>query len=203
MKLHTLGRYHLNKDGSINYERTSKSLGMTQSDLYFLHKGRFDYIDAPTLMAGVFVGYHPTSTSPIFFAPWMMETCFHSNKDLRRIREIITRENTPHWSTYDYFIMDCNGKILYKNFDMQSTIDENGVIHLTSSDYSLNDMVYPATRKKYPYKYFYCYGRTFDSLNKHIKDVADAKIIKLPKHFKKGFSKTPCHPFDTQQSFER
>ena len=203
MALNIFRRYYFKKDGSIDYERSSKSLGMTKSDLYFLHKGHPDFIDVPTLMSGVFVGYHPTSTSPMFFAPWMMQTCYHSNNDMKHIRDVITRRHVPDWSTYDYFIMNCNGEILYKNFDIKSTIDENGVIHISSPDGSLNDVVYPASRKKYPYKHFYCYGRNFDSLNRHIRSTAEAKIIKTPKHFKKGFSNTTEHPLGQQNSFER
>ena len=193
MALDIFKRYHFNKDGSINYERSSKSLGMTQSDLYYLHKGNFEYIDSATLMSGVLVGYHPTSKNPMFFAPWMMETCYHSKDNLRYIRNVITGNGTPSWETYDYFIMDASGKILFKNFDLTTKIDENGVIHLSTDDCSLNAMVYPAPRTKYPYKHYFCYGRDLNDLNKHIRMVADKKITKLPKHFKKGFTKTPLH----------
>ena len=45
MALNIFRRYYFKKDGSIDYERSSKSLGMTKSDLYFLHKGHPDFID--------------------------------------------------------------------------------------------------------------------------------------------------------------
>ena len=190
MKLNLFRAYCYNKDGTMNYERASKYFGLTKSDLHFWRNGHFSLIDTPTLMSGVMVGYRPTSNNPMFYAPWMMQTCYHSNDDLKRIYDIVTRRNTPDWSTYDYFIMDCNGRMIYRNFDLKESIDENGVIHLLSPDHDLNALVYPAERKKYPYKHFYCYGRGFKELNNHIRDVADAKIIKTPKDFKKGFEQT-------------
>lgn len=203
MALNIFKRYYFNKDGSIDYKRSSKALGMTESDLYFMHKGHPDYIDTARLIGGVFVGYHPTSKSPMFFAPWMMETCHHSNKDMKHIVDVITGRHVPDWSTYDYFIMDSTGRILFKNCDVSSAIDENGVIHLSSTDRSLDYAVYPAPRKKYPYKCFFCYGKGFDELNRHINMTIDANIIKKPKNFKKGFTKTPLHPVGRQSYLEK
>lgn len=203
MALNIFKRYHFNKDGSINYDRSSKSLGMSKSDLIFMHKGRPDVVDTPQLISGVFVGYHPTSTSPMFFAPWIMQTCYHSNKDMSHLRDIIYHRHAPDWSTYDYFIMDSSGKVLYKNFDITTKQDENGVIHLSSPDGSLCHAVYPAQHKQYPYKRFFCYGRDIADLNRHINMAADKKIIKKPKHYHHGFTKTPLHPVGYQNSIEK
>lgn len=183
--------YCYNRDGSINYDRLSRLVGLTKSDLIFQAKNNFNLIDSASLMSGVFVGYHPTSKSPMFFAPWDMRTCYHSNDDLKRIYGLATNNfPVPDWSTYDYFIMDASGKILYTNCAISQTIDENGVVHLQTDDYSLNHFVYPAERRKFNYKHYFCYGCSLEELNKHIKDFTECKIIKKPKNFQKGFSKT-------------
>lgn len=190
MKLKFLKSYYYDKNGKINYEKASKHFGLSKSDLQFFHKGHFSLIDTPTLMTGVLVGYRPTSNNPMFYSPWRMQTCYHSNDDLSRIYGIITGSSYPAWSTYDYFIMDSSGKVIYTNFKMNQQIDENGVIHLTAPEHGLDNVVYPAERRKYGYKCYYCYGKDMKSLNEQIKYVADAKVIKLPKHFKRGFVKT-------------
>ncbi|MBQ7917479.1 MAG: hypothetical protein IJ310_01530 [Clostridia bacterium] len=95
MKFDLFRAYCFDKKGNMRYDRASKWMGLTPSDLYFWHKGHFDLINTATLMSGVFVGYRPTSKSPIFYAPWRFDTCYHSNEDLRRIREIVTKKNTP------------------------------------------------------------------------------------------------------------
>ena len=188
MKFDLFRAYCFDKKGNMRYDRASKWMGLTPSDLYFWHKGHFDLINTATLMSGVFVGYRPTSKSPIFYAPWRFDTCYHSNEDLRRIREIVTKKNTPDWATYDYFIMDASGRILFRNFELEKTIDDNGVIHLSSPEHDLDDLVYPAERRKYSYKHHFCYGRGFKELNRHIIGMADSKIIKTPKNFKRGFA---------------
>ena len=190
MKLDLINKRYYNKDGTMNYEKASRHFGLSKSDLQFFHKGHFSLIDTPTLMTGVFVGYRPTSNNPIFHSPWRMQTCYHSNEDLSRIYGIVTGSSYPAWSTYDYFIMDSSGKMLYKNFKIEQTVDENGVIHLVSPEHGLDNVVYPAERRKYGYKCYYCYGKDMKSLNDQIKYIANAKVIKTPKHFKKGFVKT-------------
>ena len=126
------------KNGKMNYDRASKFLGYTKNDLYFMSHNDFEYLDTPTLMSGVMVGFHPTSTSPIFFAPWFFQTCYHSQKDLKYIRDIIiNRPDAPKWATYEYFIMNADGKILYKNCDITQTVDENNVIHLKTKGRTL------------------------------------------------------------------
>ena len=196
--------YCFDKNGKMNYDRASKFFGYTKSDLHLIFKNDFKYLDAPTLMSGVQVGYHPTSNSPIFFAPWVLRTCYHSKEDLTYIRNLICgKPDSPSWATYDFFIMDASGKILYKNCDITQTIDENGVIHLKNEKHDLNHLVYPAERKKYSYKKVFCYGSTFQSLNSHIKSLSDKKIINVPKHFKKGFSKTPESPLTSQTYIEK
>jgi hypothetical protein len=155
-------------------------------------------------MSGVQVGYHPTSKSPMFFAPWIMQTCYHSKEDLHYMRELILgRPNSPPWATYEYFIMNADGQILYSNCDIKHSIDENGVIHLKSQDNNLDHYVYPANRKKYNYKKVYCYGSTYKSLNSHIVSLSEKKIITPPKHFKKGFSKTSETPLNSASFIER
>lgn len=178
-----------NKDGTMNYERASKFFGISKNDLCFWHKGHFSLIDTPTLMSGVFVGYRPTSNNPMFYAPWTMKTCFHSNDDLNYIYRLVNRQGfVPDWATYDYFVMDASGRILFRNFEIDKTIDENGVIHIVSPKHDLDNLVYPAERRKFAYKHQFCYGRSFDELNHHVKMMAESKIIRKPKHFKKGFS---------------
>ena len=192
------------KNGKFNYDRASKFMGYTKSDLYFMCNNHFEYLDTPTLMSGVFVGFHPTSKSPIFFAPWHLITCHHSKEDLTYLRHLINgRPGSPSWATYEYFVMDASGNILYKNCNISQTIDENGVFHLKTENGDLNHYVYPVDRKKYGYKKHFCYGSTHKSLNSHIRSLAEKKFIKVPKHFKKGFSKTPEHPFGESQSFEK
>ncbi len=196
--------YCFDKDGKLNYDRASKVLGYTKSDLRLILKNDFKFIDSSDLMAGLQVGYHPTSKSPIFFAPWILQTCYHSKEDLKYMRDLICRRpDAPSWATYDFFIMNTEGKILYQNCDISQTIDKNGIIHLKTKDGDLNHLVYPAERKKYPYKKFYCYGSTFQSLNSHIKSLSEKKIIRLPKHFKKGFSKTSETPLNNASFIER
>lgn len=196
--------YCFDKNGKFNCDRASKFLGYTKSDLRLILKNDFKFIDSPDLMAGLQVGYHPTSKSPIFFAPWILKTCYHSKEDLKYMRDLICRRpDAPSWATYDFFIMNAEGKILYKNCDISQTIDENGIIHLKTKDGDLNHLVYPAERKKYPYKKFYCYGSTFQSLNSHIKSLSEKRIIRLPKHFKKGFSKTSESPLTSQTYIEK
>ncbi len=191
MKRNLLKPHYLNKDGSINYNRASKSLNMSQNDLYFFHKGHFDLIDSATLMTGVLVACRPTSQNPLFYAPWNLKTCYHSNKDLVYIYNLVMKPAyIPDYETYDYFIMDASGRVLYKNFDFDKTINKNGVIHFSSPQHDLDKLVYPTTKTNYHYKHYFCYGRTIDELNEHIKDMARAKLIKRPKHFKKGFSQT-------------
>lgn len=196
--------YCYNRDGSINYDRLSRLAGLTKSDLIFQAKNNFNLIDSASLMSGVFVGYHPTSKNPMFFAPWIMKTCYHSNEDLKYINGLVTKQyDVPDWATYEYFIMDSSGKMLYKNCNVSQAIDESGVIHLQTDDYSLNHFVYPAERKKYKYKNFYCYGSSFDDLNSHIKSLSGSKIITTPKHFKKGFSKTAEITLNNHSSLEK
>ena len=196
--------YCFDKNGKINYDRASKYFGFSKSDLYFMSHNDFEYLDSPTLMAGVQVGYHPTSKSPMFFAPWFLQTCYHSQKDLQHIRDLISnRPDSPKWSTYEYFIMASNGKILYKNCDISQTIDENGIIHLKTEESSLNHFIYPAERKKYNYKRYFCYGRDLNDLNSHIKSLHEKKIIKLPKQFKKGIPKTPEHSLNNEDAKEK
>lgn len=177
-----------NKDGTMNYERASKYFRMSKSDLVFWHKGHFSLIDTPTLMSGVFVCYRPTSKSSMFYAPWINKTCFHSNDDLNYIYKLVMKPGfIPEGEGYDYFIIDSTGKVLFKNFEFDKKIDENGVIHLVSPEHDLDDLVYPAEGKKYAYKHQFCYGRGYRELNNHVRMLADAKAIKIPKHFKKGF----------------
>lgn len=194
------------KNGKFNYDRASKFMGYTKSDLIFLCKNSSHIIEQHKLMTGVFVGFHPTSKSPIFFAPWQLRTCYHSKEDLEYIeRTVWGKPDAPSWATYEYFIMDACGNILFKTpkLKFDQTIDENGVIHLKSDEGDFNYYIYPVDRKKYAYKKHFCYGSTYKSLNAHITTLAEKKFIKPPKHFKKGFSKTPEHPFGESQSFEK
>ena len=180
--------YCYNKDGSLNYERMSKFLGMTKSDLIFSRKTESFPLDKILHMSGVFVGVHPTSTSSIFYAPWQMRTCYHSEEDLRYIQKLISRRLGAEWETYEYFIMDSSGKIIDKNCDISQSIDENGVIRLDLND-GLEYFVYPAQRKKISYKHYFCYGSTLDGLNSHIKKLVQEKITLKPENFKNGFTK--------------
>lgn len=179
--------YCYNKDGSMNYERASKFFGLSKSDLIFFRKIETYPIEKTTLMSGVFVGYHPTSENPVFFAPWNLKTCYHSKKDLSFIQKLIYGVPEPIGETYDYFIMDAEGKMLFKNCNISQTINENGVIHLKFEDENLDYFVYPAERKGISYKSYYCYGNSFEALNSHIKDLIKEKIILKPKDFHKGF----------------
>ena len=186
-----------NKDGSINYDRASKQLNISKNDLVFWHKKNFSLIDTPTLMSGVLVAYRPTSNNPLFYAPWIMKTCFHSNKDLGYIYRVVTRPAyVPDHETYDYFIMDASGKILFKNFELDKNIDKNGIIHLSSPNHDLDNLVYPAQNRQFAYKHIFCYGRSIDELNDHLKSLTSAKIIKKPKDFKKGFTITDENNLD-------
>ena len=204
MSINFFNRTIYNKDGSMNYERASKYFGLTQSDLHFYFKGRFDLIDSVTLLSGVFVGYHPTSKNPMFYAPWMMKTCYHSSDDLKYIYGLATNHHSvPDWSTYDYFIMDANGKILFSNFKVSRAIDENGILHLKSDEHELNHFVYPAQRKKHGYKTYYAYGRSLNDVNHHIEMLLERKVVKKPKDFKRGFSKTTETPLNSNAPFER
>ena len=188
MKFSLYRAFCYNKNGTMNYERASKWFGLSPSDLRFWNKGHFSLIDTPTLMSGVFVCYRPTSKNPMFYAPWVQKTCFHSNDDLNYIYRLVNRPGfVPDWATYDYFIMDSTGRVLFRNFEFDKSIDENGVIHLSSPEHDLDDLVYPAEGKKYAYKHQFCYGRGFKELNNHVRMMADAKVIRTPKHFKKGF----------------
>lgn len=198
--------YCFNRNGKLNYDRASKLMGYTKSDFIFMMKHDFPHIDYNDLMTGVYVGYHPTSKSPIYFAPWQLHTCYHSKDDLNFMGRLIwEKKNEPSWSTYEYFIMDTNGKILYKTFDLDitQTIDENGVIHLKTPDGSLNEFVYPVDRKKYTYKKYFCYGRSLQSLNSHINSLYEKKYINKPRNFKKGFLKTPEHPLGEPSDLEK
>jgi len=189
MKINLLKPHYLNKDGSVNYKRASNALNMSQNDLRYFYTNNFGLIDSATLMTGVLVACRPTSQNPIFYAPWNFKTCYHSNNDLSYIYNLVIKPAyIPDWETYDYFIMDASGHVLYKNFDFDKTIDKNGVIHLSSSQHDLDKLVYPATKTNYHYKHYFCYGRTIEELNDHIKNMAGAKLIKRPKNFKKGFS---------------
>jgi len=179
--------YCYNKDGSMNYERASKFFGLSKSDLIFLKKTETCPIEKTTLMSGVFVGYHPTSENPIFFAPWNLKTCYHSKKDLSFIQKLIFGVPETIWDTYDYFIMDANGKMLFKNCNISQTINENGVIHLKFEDENLDYFVYPAQRKDFSYKNIYCFGNSYKNLNLFIKELIKAKIILKPRNFNKGF----------------
>ena len=188
MKLSLYRAFCYNKDGMINYDRASRWFGMSPSDIRFWHKDHFSLIDTPTLMSGVFVCYRSTSKNPMFHSSWVQKTCFHSNDDLNYIYRIVKKiDFVPDWATYDYFIMDSTGRILFRNFELDKLIDENGVIHLFSPKHKLDHLVYPAEEKKYAYKHQFCYGRDFKELNNHVKMLAKAKAIRIPKHFKKGF----------------
>ena len=173
------------------YGRAGKDTNVEKSDLYFLQKRDFDIIEPTELMTGVFVGYRPTSNNSMFYAPWMMQTCYHSDDDLKHIYKLVKRSaDMPDWITYDYFIMNASGKILLKNFDFDTSVDQNGVIRLSSPEHNLKFYVYPAEKRNYSYKTHFCYGDDFDELNQHIKEMVSAKIVQVPKNFKKGFSET-------------
>lgn len=190
MKFDLFRTYSFDKKVDMRHNYTGKQMNLSPSDLCFLHKGHFDLIDTATLMSGVFVCYRSTSNNPGFYAPWIKKTCFHSNNDMSYIYRLVKRPgNIPDWATYDYFIMDASGKILFKNIEIDKTIDKNGVIHLSSPEHDLDELVYPAERKKYSYKHHFCHGREFKELNRQIVGMVDSKIIKTPKNFKKGFSK--------------
>ena len=198
--------YCFNRNGKLNYDRASKFLGYSKSDLIFMMKHDFPHIDYQNLMTGVYVGFHPTSKSPIYFAPWQLQTCYHSQEDLKFMDRLIwEKESEPSWATHEYFIMDADGKILFKTFDLDitQTIDENGVIHLKTPDGNLNEFIYPAELKKYPYKRHFCYGRNLKSLNSHITTLCEKKYINKPKNFKKGFFNTPERPLGEPSNLEK
>ena len=198
MKSNLLNTY-CDKNGNVNYKRASKFFGISPDDLCFWHKGYFNLIDTITLMSGVFVGYRPTSDNPMFYASWTMKTCFHSNDDMNYIYRLVMRlGNLPDWATYDFFVMDASGRILFKNFEIDKSVDENGVVRLHSNGHGLQYMIYPAEKRKFNYKHHFCYGKDFKELNKHIVGLTDAKIIKKPKHFKKGFSETKNLEMESQ-----
>lgn len=193
-----------NKDGTFNYESASKFLGMTQSDLYFSRNGNFSLINSNDLMSGVLASIKYTSKSPIFHSTWSMNTCYHSDEDLKFLRRLVRKPSEiPDWSTYDYFIMNSSGKILHSNCEISQTIDENGVFHLVSENQDLNLLVYPAKRRKYAYKHYFCYGKDFDDLNKHIAMMISSKRISVPKNFKNGFSKTTEYPLTNGYGYEK
>ena len=202
MKIIPLKSSLYKKDGSLDYEKASKLLGLTPSDLHFYLNDKSSLLDPTELLSGVFVGYQPLSESPIFMPYWMNQTCYHSKDDLRHIRHLLDGPE-PKWNNYNFFVMSSSGKILCKNFDLNVSVDENGIFHLTSNDTKLNQLVYPASRTKYPYKKFFCYGKDFDELNKHIAMMISSKRISVPKNFKNGFSKTSEYPLTNGYGYEK
>ena len=117
-----------NKDGSVNYTRASKTWGIDKNDLYFYFNPDFNLVDPASLVGGVFVAYRLSSQNSLFYSTWKQMTCYHSKDDLVLLHNLITRPREPNWATYDYLIMDSAGKILDKNFSIDQTVDENGII---------------------------------------------------------------------------
>ena len=165
--------------------------GLSKSDLDFLVKSDFYLLDRAHLISGVLVGYHPVVPNGMFPQRWDLRTCYNSPKDLSYISKLITNHGNSFNSLYEYFVMDSAGNMLSANLKVSSETDEQGVIHLTTDDESLDQFVYPAILKKCSYKCFYCYNEQIEKLDKQVQSYADQKLIVRPTEFKSEPSSAP------------
>lgn len=173
------------------FEQKCKLWGMSRNDLLFYAKNNYTPISKIDLITGVLVGFRGTSTQPRFFSPWRLLTYNHSEDELNHMHALINNTlDVPAGSSYDYFIMDVFGNILHSNCDITTTKDDNEIIHLKSKNHGLDQLIYPAAKKKFKYKYYYCCGDNIQELNNHINALAEKNIIAKPKNFKKGFNQT-------------
>ena len=56
-------------------------------------------------------------------------------------------------------------------FALDKDIDKNGIIRLSSPNHDLDNLVYPAQNRQFAYKHIFCYGRSIDELNDHLKSL--------------------------------
>ena len=183
--------YPTSKNPQVNHERKMCLPGKYKNDLSFFTKNNYTPINKTSLMNGILVGYRLTSPTSMFDSSWTMQTCYHSQEEQKLISDLIYRSiDLPASNSYDFFIMDGFGNILFTNCLISKTIDENGIFHLSSQEKKLDYFIYPAPRKKFGYKLYYCCGETFEELNNHINLLIDKKLISKPKNFKKGFTQT-------------
>lgn len=192
---------HLNKrkDGTVNYDRLSKISGLSKADLMFLVKGDFNLLDRAYLISGVLVGYHPVVQNSIFPSRWDLRTCHNASEDLTYISSLISNHGNNFNTLYEYFIMDSAGGIISSNLKVESQVDDNGVIHLSSEDESLNQYVYPAVLRQCQHKCYYCHNEDMTKLNKQIKNYSDQKLIVKPSEFKGGFTQPSEQPQERNQ----
>ena len=180
-------RAYKKKDGSIDYDRLSKARGMSKADLLFLVKADFNLLDRAYLISGVFAGYRPVIPNGLFPTRWDLRTCHNAPEDLTYITSLITNHGNNFNTLYEYFVMDCEGKILSSNIKVESSVDEQGVIKASTEDGSLDQYIYPASIKNRPYKCFYCHDENISKLNKQIQTYSDQKLIVKPRDFDGGF----------------
>ena len=191
----TIKQNHSQRTPQNNLDLKSKLWGMPKHDLLFLTKNNYTPISKIDLITGVLVGVRGTSPRPRFFSPWRLVTHYHAEDDLNYMYALINNTlDFPTGSSYNYFIMDIFGNILHSNCEISTTIDDNGIIHITSPSNDLDQLAYPATQKRFKHKCYYCCGANIQDLNSHISALLEKNLIHKPKNFKKGFLPTPETP---------
>ena len=199
MKELTFKHLYKNKDGSIDYDKISKATGLTKSDAIFLFKSDFTLIDRALLVSGVFVGKRPIYQNSIFESKWDLKTCHHAPDDLTYISKLVANNGNDFNMPYQYFVMDSAGGILFSNCGVSHAIDEQGLIHLSTDDKSLDQYVYPASLKQCKYKCYYCHDESLDKLNNQVDSLASKKLIDRPSQAKSGFVAAIDPPQEREQ----
>ena len=171
-----------------------------------LENSEYFPFDKSKLDESVFVMFKLKQRQPGYPAPeWHKTQLFNTVED----REFVNRlawENSVEkyighidgFGEVNYVIIDSNGHILLKNFDAESTLDNNKFIHITSDSLKLNHLVKSFKAKKNPNVYFFLNGKDFKELNSNIIKAVYNNYIPIPKNFhhKKGFTKEPIYELE-------
>lgn len=178
--------FFTNKNNSIKHERLNRFSKFQKQDLTFVSKQAPTPIDQFALVEGVCVGLCPKSNDSLYLPVWNIRTCNYSDKDIVYINNLIHNwYGASEFSSYDFFVINSQGKVLSANCVFDTSIDKNGTIHLENKAHKLDHYIYPADRKDYPLKKYYCFGRSLDELNKDLINFSKQNVITLPRNFKK------------------
>jgi len=166
--------------------------------------------DKSKLNESVFVMFKLKQRQPGYNAPQWHKTQLFNTCDDRKFISKLAWENSVEkymghidgYGEVNFIIIDSNGKILLKNFDAETSLDNNKFIHITSNSQKLNHLVKTFEAKKNPNMYYFLDGKDFKELNSRVRNAVENNYISAPKHFnhKKGLTKEPI--FEIEKSNE-
>lgn len=124
----------------------------------------------------------------LFDRNWNHLTLLDDKNSLEIIDNLIrydsVYESYQNNSPVDFVIIDKNGNVLLRNFNVEVFCDENGFVHINSSQ--TNQPTYFV--KSFPHKThkefnFFFGGESFDSLNRAVRYAIASDFIKKPKDY--------------------